>query len=751
MNKPFLSFCTITLLLCWGGIQELYAQELYAYNLTKSETSVPTQEANSLIFLLKKLETSHHTNFVYQKELLEKKTFSGNIKENEKLETVLKQVLTPLNFRYKKLKGGGYAILPKRNSDEAPAPKPDNSASESSSIKTIRKPEPLTQFSTPAPLTQAKSISSNVIDKMQEVIPPILVKGKVLDAKGQPLPGTTVMVKGTTNGVMTDAQGYYVIEAKTGDILRFTFIGYKDYEVEVGKKAAIDVVLQEDLTTLDEAVVVGMGVQRKASVVGAISTVSINDIKKPTRSLTNALAGRMAGAVVVQRTGELGNDNGGFWIRGISTFSANRSPLILVDGVERDMQDLSVEEVESVSILKDASATAVYGVRAANGVVLVSTRKGAAQKPVIEFKTEHGISDLPTLPKFLDGADYATLYNEAYGRENYSPEVIEKIRNGSDPYLYPNVNWFNETYKKYSNNSQTTLNVRGGGEVARYFVGFGFMNESGNLRNNPATAYKSNMNLQRYNFRSNVDLTLTKTTVVDLEVGGSLTDLHTPGVGGDIYGTDYSSAGELFYWSFLATPISNPVRIPIGTDVNGNPVYGWGAPTQVGEKNPVERLMGSGFNTEFRNQFMSQISLNQDLKSILNGLKFKFSFSFDAYNLTSIQRRKSSSTYAVQGRDPETGALQFKQNDVGSEFLGYSRSLSSNRAKELKAQFMYDKSLGEKHRVGSMFMYYQRDYINGNASTAILSLPYRRQGIAFRATYAYNDRYFTEFNLGYNG
>lgn len=578
-----------------------------------------------------------------------------------------------------------------------------------------------------------------------------IIKGKILDSSGIPLPGASVTIVGTQKGEITDAAGYYTIEVGIGDILRFSFIGFNEQLVTVGDKTAIDIVLEDNVTKLDEAVVVGMGTQRKVSVIGAISTVAINDIKIPTASFTNALAGRMAGAVVVQRTGELGNDDASFWIRGISTFSANRSPLILVDGVERDMKDLSVEEIESVSILKDASATAVYGVRAANGVVLVNTRKGIAQKPVIELKLEYGFSDLPGLPRFLGGADYASLYNEALGRDNYSKESIDNIRNHTDPYIYPNVNWFDETYKKYSNNAQTTINIRGGGEVARYFVGFGYMDENGNLKDNPETAYKSNLNLQRYNFRSNVDVTLSKTTVVDLEVGGSLTDLHTPGLGGNIYGTNYSPAGELFYWSFLATPVSNPVRIPIGKDINGKDIMGWGAPTQIGEKNPLERLMGSGFNTEFRNQFTSQISLNKDLKYLLDGLKFKFSYSFDAYNLTSIQRRKNSTTYSVQGRDSQTGELQFKENERGQEFLGYARDLASNRAKEMKVQLLYDKTLGEKHRIGSMFMYYQRDFINGNAGSAILSLPYRRQGIAYRATYSYNDQYFGEFNLGYNG
>ncbi len=576
------------------------------------------------------------------------------------------------------------------------------------------------------------------------------IKGKITDKQGVPVSGVTIRVKDRQTATESNAEGYYAIAATSGDILLFSFVGFREQEITVGSGTTIDIVLEEDLNELDQVVVVGMGTQRKASVIGAISTVSVDDIKIPTRSLTNALAGRMAGAVIVQRTGELGRDNGGFWIRGISTFSANRSPLILVDGVERDMQDLSVEEVESISILKDASATAVYGVRAANGVVLVTTRKGVAQKPVIDFKTEYGVSDLPSLPNFLGGADYARLYNEALGRTNYSAAYIDNLENNTDPYLYPNVNWYDETYTTYSRNAVSTLNVRGGGEVARYFVGFGYMNESGNLRNSPENEYKSNLGLQRYNFRSNVDVTLFKGTVVDLEVGGSLTDLHTPGIGSDIYGTTYSPAGELFYWSSLATPISNPVRIPIGKDKDGNDIMGWGAPTQVGEKNPVERLMSSGFNTDFRNQFMSQITLNQDLQSLVPGLQFKFSYSFDAYNTTSIMRRKASNTYGVQGRDPETGELRFVEVDRGSEFLGYSRSLGSNRAKETKAQLLYNTQL-HKHRLGTMLMYYDRDYINGNAATAILSLPYRRQGVAFRATYDFDDRYFAEFNMGYNG
>lgn len=582
----------------------------------------------------------------------------------------------------------------------------------------------------------------------------LIIRGKIIDSSGMPLPGANVTIEGTTKGVVSDADGYYVIEAKKGDVLVFSFIGFKEQKIKVGDKQAIDVIMEEETTMLEETVVVGMGTQRKASVVGSISSVKVDELKIPTRSLTNALSGRMAGAVVVQRTGEPGRDEADFWIRGISTFGSNRTPLILVDGVEREMSNIPVEEIESVSILKDASATAVYGVRAANGVVIITTRKGIAQKkPSIEFRLESGVADLPDMPEFLDGPNYAMLYNEAFGKEHYSQDYIEKTRLGVDPYLYPNVDWFDKTFKKYSSNTYAALNIRGGGEVARYFVSLGYYGEEGNLKNFPENEYKSNIKVDRYNFRSNVDLSLTKTTTINVEVGGFLTDMHSPGIGGtDTYSPSISRtpAQQLFYHAFWATPISNPVRVPIGTDDEGNYIMGWGAPTQVGEKNPAERLFGSGYDMQYYTQIMSQLILNQDLSFLAKGLQFKGSFSFDSYNNTSIQRRKVSSTYGVVGRDDD-GEVMVVKIDEGQEFLGYSKSLGSNRAVESKAQLLYDNVFNKVHRVGGMLMYYQRDYRIGNAESAINSLPYRKQGVAFRATYSYADKYLTEFNLGYNG
>lgn len=569
-------------------------------------------------------------------------------------------------------------------------------------------------------------------------------KGKIIDEQGLPLIGVTVSIKGTTIGAMSDIDGYYFIDAKEGQTLVFTYVGYKTLEKTVPASLTVDVIMNEDIKDLDEIVVVGMGKQRKASVIGSISTVQVAELKTASRSLTNSLAGRMAGVVAVQRSGEPGYDNANFWIRGISTFGENKTPLILVDGVERSMDNLDPEEIESVSILKDASATAVYGVRAANGVVLVTTRRGkASAKPSIELKMEYGISELTRVPKLLGGVDYMKLYNEAAGRKVYSDERIAATASGEDPFLYPDVNWLDQIFKNKSDNGIISLNVNGGGEVARYFVSVGIFNESGNFRNDPQNDYQSNIKLNRYNFRSNIDVSLSKSTILDVELGGYLIDSHYPG----------TATSDLFDKAFIATPINIPARYPLGINEDGTTKYVWAGTGSASVLNPAEQLMGSGFKTEYRNQFTGQARLTQDIGALieeLEGLKANIAFSFDAYNSTQTSRTKSESYYLASGRSETTGELELIQTRVGNEFLGYGQSLSSNRAMELKVQANYDKTINDVHRLGAMVMYYQRDYRRGNVGY-IESLPYRKQGIAFRATYSYDDKYFGEFNVGYNG
>lgn len=578
----------------------------------------------------------------------------------------------------------------------------------------------------------------------------LVVKGKVIDSSGQPVPGVAVMIQGTKIGTQTDLDGYYVINVPSMDVkLEFSGLGYKTQVQAVPKSLALDIFMQDDTQELDQAVVVGMGHQRKASVIGAISSVVKDELEVPQRNLTNALAGKVAGAVVVQRTGEPGMDNAEFWIRGISSLNSS-APLILVDGVERDMSNLAIEEIESISVLKDASATAVYGVRAANGVVLVTTRKGTAQKPQIDVKIEGGVSELTNMPELLDGPNYMRLYNEAAGKEFFTQKQIDMTASGADPYMYPNVNWFDELFTRFSNNEQASISVRGGGERARYYVTAAYIRDNGNLYNNPDTDYSTNIHIKRYNFRSNIDINVTKTTILSLEIGANMTDSHQPRpiTANNNY---QSQASELFSLCYKQDPITTPVRVPIGRDEDGNIKWGWGASTGTSTGNPAERLFGSGYNKTYQTQIMSQIILKQDLGMITEGLNANFSFSYD-YNATSIQGRgKYSSRYAINGIDDETGLYNITQTKVGDEYLGYGHSNGGTRADELKFQVNYDRVFGSKHRVGAMAMYYQRNYVNLSAGSSMASLPYRKQGLAFRSTYSFDDRYFVEFNAGYNG
>lgn len=578
----------------------------------------------------------------------------------------------------------------------------------------------------------------------------LIAKGKVIDPNGQPVAGVAVIIDETKTGTVTDGNGYYVIDVpNVGVHLTFTCLGYKPQTAVVPKSLSLDIYMEEDTLEMDAAVVVGMGHQRKASVIGAISSVSRDALKIPQRNLTNALAGKIAGAVVVQRTGEPGLDNAEFWIRGISSLNSS-APLVLVDGVERSMSDLSIEEIETISVLKDASATAVYGVRAANGVVLVTTRKGIAQKATIDVKIESGISNLVNMPKLLDGANYMRLYNEAYGSEFYSPEQIRMTETHADPYLYPNVNWFDELFTKFSTNSQVSVNVRGGGERARYYVTASYLRDNGNLYNNPDTDYNTNINITRYNFRSNIDMSLTKTTTLSLEIGANMTDAHQPR---PIPSSNnfQSQASGLFSACYQQDPITTPVRVPLGYNEFGEMQWGWGAPLSTSVGNPAERLFGSGYNKTYRTSVMSQIILKQNLDFLTKGLDFTASFSYDV-NTVSIQSRgKYSSLYAVNGVDDETGLYSLVPKREGDEFLGYSYSNTGDRADEFKAQFNYERVFNERHRVGAMAMYYQRSFNNLAAGSSILALPYRKQGLAFRATYSYDDRYFIEYNMGYNG
>jgi TonB-linked SusC/RagA family outer membrane protein len=500
--------------------------------------------------------------------------------------------------------------------------------------------------------------------------------------------------------------------------------------------------IEPAIETIEDVVVVGMGRQRRISVIGAVSSVDTRGIKTSDRALSNSLAGRFAGVVGIQPGGEPGHDYSEFWIRGISTFGTNRTPLVLVDGVERAgaMDNISIEEIESISILKDASATAVYGARAANGVVVIETKKGIPSlKTAVEVKMEYGLTRLTRLPEILGGVDYMTLSNRALGCEEFSAHDFDMTRTQRDPMLYPDVNWMGEIFKKNSGNKNISATVRGGGERARYFFALGVMDEHGNYRDDPVDDYKSNIGFKRYNLRSNVGVSLTPTTTLDVELGGYITDGHYP----------LATPGEIFHHIYRATPVAHPVKYPLRDDANGRLEHVWATSSSSTGTNPLQ-LMRGGTTTESHNQYLGQVRLTHDFDRWVEGLSANVAVAVDSRLENHVMQWRWEPAYTVLGRDDE-GELQLSMLSKGEPYQNFRRSMAGERVSEFKAQVNYERIFALRHRFGAMAIYYQRDRRDISASDAVGEIPYRKQGVAFRTTYSWDSRYFAEFNLGYNG
>lgn len=566
----------------------------------------------------------------------------------------------------------------------------------------------------------------------------ITVSGQVVDNAGISLPGVTVIVKNQSSlGVITDIDGNYEItKISPYDILVFSYMGFKSQEVPVDKRKSIHVKLLEDTEALQEVVVVGYGSQKKTSVVGAISTIDPANLKVPTSSVTHALAGRISGVVATQRSGEPGADNATFTIRGLSTFGAGGGPLVLVDGIEgRSINDIDVDDIESFSVLKDASATAVYGVRGANGVVMITTRKGKEGKVTISARYDVGVTNPTRLPEFTDSHTYATYKNYALiGRgqpAEFSTMALEKYKYGLDPDLYPNVDWLNELTNNTAMNQKAQVNVSGGNQTARYYISVGYYNEDGFLKNMKGNGYDTNISYNKYNFRSNVDVNVTPTTVLELGVSGILFDRQRPSVAtGDILGY---------------TMTMNPTKFPM--------VYSNGAFPRLNDiENPYLLLTQRGYTKEMYNRIESNFILKQDLSGLVKGLNAVVKYSYDVQNQYNGNYTRSVDTWIATGRDSE-GKLILSPKDQGNTgALGYSKSDDTGeRVTYLEASLNYDNVIANKHRVGGLLLYNQRQFVNYAAGDLKSALAFRSQGLSGRASYSFDDRYFGEFNFGYNG
>lgn len=558
------------------------------------------------------------------------------------------------------------------------------------------------------------------------------ITGFVRDEKGQSLPGATVTIIGTTRGVITDNDGSFQIEVAKGNKLLFSFIGMISQTIEYTNQQEFTVSLKEVATELKDIMVVAYGKQRKESVIGAITSVTVSDLKMPVGKLSTSLAGQLAGIVAVQRSGEPGS-GADFWIRGVSTFGANNHPLVLVDGIERSLDLVDVEDIETFSILKDATATAVYGVRGANGVVLVTTRKGKEGKAIINVKAEMGLLSPTRMPKMADAKQFMNLYNDVYkeankGRTFYSDDVMQKYLNGSDPDLYPNVNWLDEIYSKMTTSQRVNTSVSGGGPIVRFYVSGSLYRENGLFNAIKSDQYNPSMNWTKYNFRSNIDINLHKNTVLNINLSNQYDVKNKP------------DTDELWVYSFLTVPIAIPKVYSDGTI----------ARPPIGQ-NPYNLLNNSGYVQLFNNNAQSLVGLSQDFSDLITpGLKANVKFSWDAINSAIISRYKSPSTYYATGRN-EDGGLLFKKNNDGNDYMTLWKGNSGERTTYLEASVSYDHVFNEVHRVGGLFLFNQRERINNFPDSYIYSLPYRNMGIAARGTYSYKDKYFAEGNFGYNG
>lgn len=559
----------------------------------------------------------------------------------------------------------------------------------------------------------------------------IKINGKVMDQNNQPLPGVNIMIKGTTTGTITDIDGNYFIEVPSkNSVLTFQYIGFENVEMKVGNQINININLKEITTDLNEVVVVGYGSQKKASVIGSIATIEPTRLQQSTtRALSNNLAGQLAGVIAVQRTGEPGADGSDFWIRGISSFQGNTSPLVLVDGIERTLDDLNPAEIESFSVLKDASASAVYGVRGANGVILVNTKRGEMGKPKVSVGYEQSFTAPVKLPEYIGSADYLTLLDEIRVDAGYNPyygkELIDKYRTGEDPDLYPDVNWLDAVTRDFGINQRVNLSINGGNEFIRYSLVGSYYGERGIFETDKSQDWDSTTRLSKFNLRSNVDVNLTKTTIARISIGGYLQEQNGMAVG----------SGTVFASAFETPPYVQPTRYSSGE-----------IPKDKSRTNAWSLATQHGYSTQSKSKIESLFSLEQDLKFWLPGLKAKALFSFDRFSNSGIKRSKSPTYYdpASASRN-EDGTLNLVVSEYGQDFLSTEQTKEwGNKATYFEANLSYSNDFGKNH-VDALFLYNQRDYENGDA------VPYRRMGIAGRASYMYDSRYVAEFNFGYNG
>ncbi len=592
------------------------------------------------------------------------------------------------------------------------------------------------------------------------------ITGRITDTNGELLVGVNIVIKGTTNGTISDIDGNFTLNAVPGQTLVISFIGFKKQEILVSEQTQLSIVLEEDQTQLGDVVVVGYGNQKKASVIGSVQSIKATELKVPSTQLSTSFAGRVAGLIAVQRSGQPGADGANFWIRGISTFGGTTTPLIILDGVQissGDLNNIDPEIIESFSVLKDATATALYGTLGANGVMIITTKNGRdLDKPKINVRIENSIAAPTYKVNLADGVTYMNMYNEAQKNPSstsfipYSQEKINGTIAGNNPTLYPNVNWYDELFNDYQTTQKAIINITGGSSKVDYFSSLSGSHESGMLksRSKDFFSYSNNISLWRYNFQNNLRYYPTKTTTVGLRLNVQLRDENSP----------YRSAGDLFNNVIYSNPVDFPILFSTDDPRNLSSTTDhlmWGGKASSNDRriNPLAEMV-RGYNSDFQSTVIAALQLDQKLDFITNGLNFSGLVSFKNWSRTHISRSSNYNQYYLgniyyngEGDISEYDLVRTTGSPVSTvlDIDGDNSFGRGDRTMYIQGQLNYSKVIDDVHSLGAMILYNQNEFNINTPGTLKESLPKRKQGIAGRVTYGYANRYMAEFNFGYNG
>lgn len=585
----------------------------------------------------------------------------------------------------------------------------------------------------------------------------VQLRGKVSSTDGELLAGVSVVVDGTTNGTMTDGDGNYTITVKSGDNVTFSFVSFKKQTVKIAEQKTLDIVLSSEQTALDEVVVVGFGKTKKITLTGAVSAVSASEIRNiPTSSVQNALYGKLPGFFAQQRSGQPGKDASDFFIRGASSLNeSGNQPLIIVDDVQYSydqLQQINVNEIESISILKDASTTAIYGIKGANGVLVVKTRRGVEGTPRINVRLEGGLTMPVRTPKFLNAYESASLVNEAYENDGlqtqkpFTDKDLDLFQTGQDPYGHPDVNWYNEIFRKTATQQNVNMDISGGTQKLRYFVTGGFFSQNGLTRNfdDPYGEVNTDYFYRRFNFRTNLDFDVTTTTKVRVDMSSRFMNINEP--------NSLNAVGEVYNFKSM-TPFSAPLINPDGT-------YAYHNYFLTDSKDPTlnARLANEGYKRTRRFDSNILFDVSQKLDFVTNGLSGMLRVAYSSIDENFRGMRRTKDMYPTYHYNynyiDKTGSYTI--NPTASSYA-YSRYIINGgtekaiRDVNVQAFLNYDRTFNEVHNVKGMVMYNRQSRTVDKDTWVSAAVPEKFQGYTGQISYNYKNKYMLDFNGAYNG